>query len=387
MTREELVAHAERLVPTLRERAAQAETLRRLPDETIADVVAAGLTRTAQPKRFGGSELGWDVICEAAMTLGKGDASQAWVANVYAEHAFMVALFPDRAQREVWDAHPAALISASVSPVGNRIERVDGGFVLDGNWPYVSGVYHSDWTLIGDLVPDGDAPPEHHLFLVPKADREVIDDWHVSGMAATGSNTVKFDQVFVPAHRALRMTDATNAATPGAEVNRDPLYRMPIYGFTNLALASVPVGVAEAMIDELARDVARRAARQPPPIALEALYIRLAELTAEVKAAKLMVMDAARINMQKLAAGERLVAADNMRTAHQGTYACMLARRAAARLFEAAGAHGIYLSSALQRAFRDIYASTAHAGLNWDRAALRFGEMVVASLPTRSRDG
>jgi 3-hydroxy-9,10-secoandrosta-1,3,5(10)-triene-9,17-dione monooxygenase len=384
MTREELVAHAGKLVPILRERAAKAESLRRMPDETVADLVAAGLTRTAQPKRFGGSELGWDAICEAAMTLGKGDASQAWVANVYAEHAFMVALFPDRAQREVWDAHPEALISASISPVGNRVARADGGFVLDGIWPFVSGVYHSDWTLIGDLVREADRPPEHCLWLVPRADREMIDDWHVSGMAGTGSNSVKLDNVFVPAHRALRMTDATDSATPGAEVNRDPLYRMPIYGFTNLALASVPVGVAEAMVDELARDVARRAARTPPPIALEALHTRIAESAAEVKAAKLLVMDAASTNVRKLATGERLLAADNLRTAHQGTYACLLARRAAARLFEAAGGHGIYLSNVMQRAFRDVYASTAHAGLNWDRAALRYGEMTVADRSARS---
>jgi 3-hydroxy-9,10-secoandrosta-1,3,5(10)-triene-9,17-dione monooxygenase len=377
MTREDIIARAERLVPVLRKRAVEAEALRRMPDETVADLVAAGLTRTSQPARFGGFELGWDVICDASMMLGRGDASQAWVANVYAEHAFMVALFPDAAQQDVWGNNPAALISASISPVGNSVQSVDGGHLLDGSWPFASGVHHSDWTLVGDLFASGDAPPRHLFFLVPKADREIVDDWHTAGMVGTGSASVKLSRVFVPAHRTLANDAVAAGAAPGAQVNRHHLYRMPIYGFSNLALASVPVGVAEAMIEEFAGFIAKRAGRNPPPPALEALYARLAESAAEAKAARLLIMDSARANMDKLAAGARLDAADGTRGLHQATYACLLARRAAARLFEAGGAHGIYLSNVMQRAFRDIFASTAHAGLNWDRNALNYGRMVA----------
>ncbi len=47
---------AETLVPVLRERAPQAEELRRCPDETVADFAAAGFLRICQPARFGGYE-------------------------------------------------------------------------------------------------------------------------------------------------------------------------------------------------------------------------------------------------------------------------------------------------------------------------------------------
>jgi 3-hydroxy-9,10-secoandrosta-1,3,5(10)-triene-9,17-dione monooxygenase len=377
MTRDDIIARAERLVPVLRERAEKAEQRRRMPDETVADLVTAGLTRVSQPARFGGFELGWDVICESAMTLGRGDASQAWVANVYAEHAFMVALFPDAAQHDVWDANPEALVSASINPVGNRVEAVDGGYVLDGSWPFASGVEHSDWTIIGELVAAGGGPPQHRFFLVPKVDRAIVDDWHTAGMVGTGSMSVKLSRVFVPEHRMLCNDDVIAGAAPGAEVNRHPLYRMPIYGFSNLALASVPVGAAAAMVDEFAGFVARRAERKPSPPALDALYTRLAESDAEVKAARLLIMDAATSNMTKLMSGTRLDATDGTRGAQQNSYACVLARRAAARLFEASGAHGIHLTSIMQRTFRDIYASTVHAGLNWDRFALQYGRMAV----------
>ena len=54
---EELMARAEALIPVLRERAERAEELRRLPDETIADLHSSGLFRMLQPARVGGSEL------------------------------------------------------------------------------------------------------------------------------------------------------------------------------------------------------------------------------------------------------------------------------------------------------------------------------------------
>src|SRR5262245_9772744 len=77
MTREELLARAEALVPVLAERSAEAERLRRCPDSTIADLVDNGLTRICQPRQFGGFELGYDVLCEVSQTLARGCGSQA----------------------------------------------------------------------------------------------------------------------------------------------------------------------------------------------------------------------------------------------------------------------------------------------------------------------
>jgi 3-hydroxy-9,10-secoandrosta-1,3,5(10)-triene-9,17-dione monooxygenase len=361
----------------LRERAAKAEALRRMPDETAADVVAAGLARMAQPARFGGYELGWEIVCEVSMILGRGDASQAWVANIYAEHAFVGGLFPDQAQRDIWGSNPDALISASIIPLGNRAEAVDGGYLLDGSWPFASGVHHSDWTIVGELVPEAGAPPRHLFFLVPRADFAIVDDWQTAGMVGTGSMSVKLTNVFVPAHRTLANADVIAGTAPGAVLSRHPLYRMPIVGFSSLALASVPIGVAQGMVDEFAGFVASRATRIPAPPALEALHARLAESAAEVKAARLLILDAAASNMKKLAAGARLGEAEATDGMHQTAYACMLARRAAARLFEASGAHGIYLSNVMQRQFRDIYTSTVHAALHWDRHALNYGRMIA----------
>src|ERR1700736_6322158 len=69
---DELRERAEALVPVLRERAAKTEALRRIPDETIADLHRSGLFRMLQPARVGGSELPYGAFVELAGIIGRG---------------------------------------------------------------------------------------------------------------------------------------------------------------------------------------------------------------------------------------------------------------------------------------------------------------------------
>jgi len=369
----EIVARAGELAPVLRARAAKAEELRRVPDETVADLVAAGLTRIVQPSRHGGFDMGWDVLCESSMALGQGCGSQGWVGNIFAEHNFLIGLFPGEAQQDVWGNNPDVLASSSFIPRGNKVEVADGGYALSGRWPFQSGVHHSGWSVLGELAPRDGGEPEHHFFLVPSEDRRIVDDWHTIGMAGTGSCTVELDRAFVPAHRTLPNRLVVAGATPGAEINPAPVFRMPMMGFSQLALASVVVGVAAAMADEFAGFLEERAQQGRMRPGMEALPARLAESAVEARAARLLVLDAARANMKKLSDGGRLDEADQAVSRRDGAFAVTLARRAAARLFEATGGHGVYSGNHLQRSYRDILAAGAHAGLNWDAAAAGYG--------------
>src|ERR1700760_4899036 len=73
-----LTARARELAPTLRVRAAQAEALRRIPDETNADFRDAGFYRVLQPARYGGLEARYGLHTMLAAEIGRGCASSAW---------------------------------------------------------------------------------------------------------------------------------------------------------------------------------------------------------------------------------------------------------------------------------------------------------------------
>src|SRR5271155_441517 len=109
---DELLAGAEALVPVLREPAPRSEALRRLPDETIADLHSSGLFRMLQPARVGGSELPYRALYELTAVVGQGCGSRSLgVANLAAHH-WLLGMWHPEAQDEIWGESPDSLISS-----------------------------------------------------------------------------------------------------------------------------------------------------------------------------------------------------------------------------------------------------------------------------------
>src|SRR5690242_14718127 len=183
-----LIERARSLVPALRLRSKQATADRRLPQETIADFQRLGLTRCLQPAMFGGFASNYRVFSKMLRTLAQGCGSSAWVAAVHGEHSWVIGQYPEKAQREVWGDNPLAVASASFPPTG-AAERAPGGHRLNGKWSYASGCDYAQWLLLNAAVKEG-GKPEERLFLVPAGEVEIVDDWHVMGLAGTGSKSV-----------------------------------------------------------------------------------------------------------------------------------------------------------------------------------------------------
>src|SRR5579884_4115643 len=114
----EAVARARALVPAIQQRATQAESLRRQPQETIQEIIKAGLVRLLMPRRWGGYELTFDALADSVIEIGKADASAAWCYSFLIVHSWLLALFPDGAQRDVWEEDPDAPVASSFVPVG-----------------------------------------------------------------------------------------------------------------------------------------------------------------------------------------------------------------------------------------------------------------------------
>src|SRR4029077_10706155 len=144
---DELLARAEALIPVLRERAPHAEELRRLPDETIADLHSTGLFRMLQPARVGGSELPYRALFELTAVIGQGCGSTAWVLANLAAHHWLLAMWHPEAQDEIWGESPDSLISSTLIFARGRARRVEGGYRLSGRWPFSSGVDPSTWNM------------------------------------------------------------------------------------------------------------------------------------------------------------------------------------------------------------------------------------------------
>ena len=247
---DEAMRRARALVPALRERALGAEGGRQMPPETIEDLHRAGLFRFHQPRRWGGMELDFVALFDVPAEVARGCASTGWnVANLGVHH-WMLALYDERAQDEVWGKNPDALIASGIAYPQGSGRRVDGGLIISGFWNFSSGVDASDWNMLAVMVRDGERVVDHRMCLVPKSDYEIVDDWNTLGMRSTGSKSVRARDVFVPEHRALSMYLARGGSQfPGARVNSNRLYQVPLAALGSHCLAGAGVGNAQAALE------------------------------------------------------------------------------------------------------------------------------------------
>ncbi|HSF02166.1 MAG TPA: acyl-CoA dehydrogenase family protein, partial [Solirubrobacterales bacterium] len=132
VTYDEALRRARALVPVLRERADGTEAARQMPKETLEDLHRAGLLRFHQPRRWGGMELPFVAVLDIPAEIARGCASTAWNIGNLGIHHWMLALYDERAQEEVWGQNPDALIASGIAYPQGRGRRVDGGFVVSG---------------------------------------------------------------------------------------------------------------------------------------------------------------------------------------------------------------------------------------------------------------
>jgi alkylation response protein AidB-like acyl-CoA dehydrogenase len=373
----EMVERARALAPALKERAEQARAERRVPAETIADYQRTGLIRIAQPRRFGGFEMGWDVLCEISQILAAADGAQAWIQRIMADHAQMVATFPAEAQDSVWAQNHRALISAAFDPVG-RARRVKGGFRFSGRHGFSSGVDYADWVICGGYIIDGDTRDGPHFFLVPRSDITIIDDWFTMGLEGTGSKSFEVKDVFVPEHQRLDGALAHVGQGPGTAVNTAPVYRTPRGGITSTGFAALTVGMAKGVLDEWLAYTAPRKSRGIAVADQPGTQMIAARSSAEIDSAEALYFGTISRAMRVLESGGTLSKFDLVTARRNVAFACKLSLKAGTRLFNAGGGRAMFSGQGLERQYRNLLGGASHHAAVWDAQATVYGKELLA---------
>ncbi|MCP1831536.1 3-hydroxy-9,10-secoandrosta-1,3,5(10)-triene-9,17-dione monooxygenase [Bradyrhizobium sp. USDA 4518] len=382
-----MVARAKALVPALRERASRTEELRRLPPETERDLLDSGLFRILQPKRVGGSELDYVALVDCADALGQGDASVSWNFANLASHHWMLAMFAPEAQSAVWGEDPDALIASSfVFPAG-RARKASGGYVLNGHWPFSSGVESCGWNMLASVVASDDEADgvEYRLFLLNRRDYSIDDTWNAAGLRGTGSNDVRVTDAFVPEHMTVAVSDLAGGATPGSIVNPNALYMLPVFSLFPYVLSGVGLGNAQACLDDYVEIARHRAStyNRAKIGDLQSTQIKIAEASAKIDAARLIMRTNCVEALAQVRRGDIPGIAAKTKLRRDGAFAVNLCTEAVSLLFAAGGARSLFTSGALQRQFRDAHAVNSHLAFNFDAAGTNYGR-VALGLPSEN---
>jgi 3-hydroxy-9,10-secoandrosta-1,3,5(10)-triene-9,17-dione monooxygenase len=362
-TEDELVERARAMIPILKERAAKAEADRKIPKDTIRDFKEAGFFDILKPKRWGGFEMDPRVFYDVQIAIAEGCMSSAWVLGVVGVHPYQLGLFHSKAQEDVWSEDSSVLISSSYQPVG-KVERVEGGYKLSGQWGFSSGCDHCEWIFLGAMIPpakDGD-PPDMRTFLLPRSDYKIIDKWHTIGLRGTGSQDILVENAFVPEHRTHRAFDGFMCKNPGQAENTADIFQLPWAQIFVRAVSTACIGATRGALKVFLEIAAKRVstntgkASKSDPFAQNDAAIAMAEIedmrnTIEHNFEKMM---------GAVREGREISLDDRMMYRFQSSRVAWRCAELVDKLLIHLGGKSIYLDSPIVRPWMDLKTARAH---------------------------
>jgi 3-hydroxy-9,10-secoandrosta-1,3,5(10)-triene-9,17-dione monooxygenase len=380
-TEEEIVQRALDMIPMLRERADACEQARMVPKETIQAFQEAGFFKILQPKRWGGYEMNPNTLNRVLIELARGCPSSAWNVMVLGVHPFEVGLLPDQVGDELWSEDNTRLVSSSYAPFGT-VDAVEGGYRLNGEWLTSSGCDHAEGgAFVGGRVQENGEMVFRSFWIQREQIEEIVDDWHVVGLAGTGSKKLVIKDVFVPAYRS-HVIGAYDQESHGHVEN---LYKVPFFFVFYAAVSSVIIGMARGMVDLYVEHmVPRQNLNQAVGAAVNDPFIKgkLGEAFAKITAAEARVLSNTDEAWSYASRGE-LVPTD-VRVRHFATNQftggdCF---DAAHMIFKKTSTRGVWLNNPMQRQMRDILVGANHITQNQDNIGdLLGGQLLGNPLP------
>jgi alkylation response protein AidB-like acyl-CoA dehydrogenase len=340
------------------ELASETERERALAPELIARLRESGLMNAGAPREAGGLELAPGELLSRAEEIAAGDASAGWCVSIAATSSLLAGYLDEQGRAELF-GDPRGIAAGIFAPRGTA-RPVEGGFTVNGRWPYCSGITHAGVLFAGCLLlAEGEqAPSPRQLPIVvgmPREQLEVLDTWHTLGLRGTGSHDAVANELFVPAHRSFSLFD-------GPRVDR-ALYRFPVFGYFALSIGAAALGNARGATREFAelarvkvgqgsaRTLAERSATQAATTQAEATLRAARKLYYSSIAA---AWEASQVEGEPMPVALR----NDVRIA--ATHAVRAAAEAVRLLYDLAGGPAIYDDSPLQRRFRDAHTATAH---------------------------
>jgi alkylation response protein AidB-like acyl-CoA dehydrogenase len=354
------------LVPKMRERAFATEKAGRLADETIEELTDAGVFDMTKPLEFDGYEYTAREVNDVLTEIGKGCGSTAWVAATSAVGSFWAAVHSDATNEMVFANRTGPRANGVLTPRGTA-KAVDGGYTLDGTWPFCTGCLHNEFTNLAALELDAQGNVVRPLLVtVPIAQLAIADDWKVTALRGSGSNSVSADKLFVEQDHALSMIDIATQRYACRRHGNRPRYRSAFTPYTAATSTGPALGLAYWALEYfLARADKRGIAYTHYQTQADApvIHVDIGQAMAKLDAAQLVADEAVNTVDAKAESGEDWTLEERARVRLRVSYAVQLAKEAIDILYAASGGTAINETNPLQLIHRDITAMTLHGVL------------------------
>jgi alkylation response protein AidB-like acyl-CoA dehydrogenase len=375
-----LVSAAGSLVGLLGDNAAQADTARRLPEQNIAALREAGLLRLAVPRAYHGRASSMRACVAILAELARGCPSTAWVMSVFYSGAISGGLLNDQVRHRIWGANPDATVcGARGVPVPAL--RVDGGYLLNGQWRPVSGAHHADWVALDSTTQTTQSTVHRGTAIVAASELSIRDTWHMAGMRGTGSDTVVAEDVFIPEEQMLSSTTARSGGYRRTGPD-EALTRLP-YSATMVSLIGPVLGIGMAVYEHIVqklkdgRPVISAARQHPLAIDAPGVQANVADAAMLIDSAVLQAARAAD-DIDRATRSDQLTdELGNARLRMDISFAARQIRCAVDKLLDIGGAGRFDDSSPAQRLWRDLGTATRHPAFGTEINRDLYGRLLL----------
>jgi alkylation response protein AidB-like acyl-CoA dehydrogenase len=379
---EQWVERCNSLAPLVAQYRDEAEFERHLPAPVVEAMRERELFCTWMPKSLGGHELTIETSVMIMEALSRLDGSVGWNSMISSNHSILWSHIEHDVAAEMTEGG-RHVIAGTIggggdrnAPGGGVATAVPGGYRITGKWAFASGCHHADWMVAnGRISEDGELRkgPDGNVglfsFLIPPDRVTLLDTWYTTGMRGTGSHHFEATDVFVPEDRVFS-TGRPKTYEPS------PIYSTARSTPWSANIAGVAIGIARDAVDsfiEIAK-VKPGTVGRSSLIERDSIHRAVGEAEGKIRAARLLLLDGARQVDAYIARGEAIPddEAATMRTAT--SVASLLSREVVDIMYEMAGSSSIYMTSRLDRCFRDVHTTISHAvgGINGMPVAGRY---------------
>ena len=380
---ERLVATAREVAKELAHHESECDRLRELSPASVTAVRESGLFKVIQPRSIDGLEAGLPTFHAVGRALSEGCASTGWVYMVTGAHTWMLGKYPQAVQDEVVASDLHTIIPGSLVANG-KAHPVDGGFRISGRWQFASGCDHGSWVMVGATQSNSSREdPKHVHALVPTGDFSIDDTWHTLGLRGTGSKDIVLDDVFVPGHRAMPTGTLFETGDTFSPAGTSFTYSFPVLSTLTWFITAPVLAMTQRIYAEFVAMTSVRRDRYDGSSKAKksTTQMRLAESWAELRSAELLVSEIEAIYCNALANEQDFDVKTRVELKMRGSYAVTLCRRAADRLYDAAGANSIYERSPLMTMMNNLHTMSHHAIADFDTNATAFGSEALGLGP------
>jgi len=332
--------------------AAELDREDRVPFETLEKMADAGFMGLCVPEEYGGAGMDFLSYCLLIEEISRADAGVGATLAVHTSAGTLpIVMFGTEEQKARWVtplvrgerigcfALTEPETGSDASAIRTRTEQVDGGYRISGHKQWVTNGRVA-WTMILFA-----RAPEGVTAFVLGMDAEGISfGKHAQKMGVISATTddVIFDNVFVPEEDRL------------GEEGRGLRVALGTLDAGRIGIAAQATGIAEAAFRYATQYAAGRTTFGKPIAEHQAIAFKLADMQTKIRAARLLVYEAAWMKDR----GERHAESG----ARAKLYASQVANEVAYEAIQVLGGRGYMKDHPVERYYRDARVTEIYEG-------------------------